>query len=71
LETRRKLNTCSVIDAAGHVIERNRYLKAPFNKRGGPLTASEPWDRHLQQTCLTTEPSFRPRRIGTRSVRKI
>ena len=43
-----------VIDADGHIIERSdelrRYLKAPFNKRGGPLTASEPWDRDLQET---------------------
>jgi predicted TIM-barrel fold metal-dependent hydrolase len=43
-----------VIDADGHIIERadelRRYLKAPFNKRGGPLTASEPWDRDLQDT---------------------
>jgi hypothetical protein len=48
------LNSFSVIDADGHIIERNeelrRYLKEPFNKRGGPLTASEPWDRELQQT---------------------
>lgn len=40
-----------VIDADGHIIERGeelrRYLKAPFNRRGGPLTASEPWDRAL------------------------
>ena len=43
-----------VIDADGHIIERSdelrRYLKPPFDKRGGPLTASEPWDRDLQQT---------------------
>ena len=43
-----------VIDADGHIIERSdelrRYLKAPFNKRSGPLTASEPWDRDLQET---------------------
>jgi predicted TIM-barrel fold metal-dependent hydrolase len=43
-----------VIDADGHIIERTdelqKHLKAPFNKRGGPLTASEPWDRDLQQT---------------------
>ena len=24
------------------------YLKSPFNKRGGPLTASEPWDRDFR-----------------------
>jgi len=43
-----------VIDADGHVIERTdelrKYLRSPFDKRGGPLTASEPWDRDLQQT---------------------
>lgn len=43
-----------IIDADGHIIERSdelrKYLKAPFNKRGGPLTASEPWDRDLRQT---------------------
>lgn len=43
-----------VIDADGHIIERadelRGYLKPPFNKRGGPLTASEPWDRDLQET---------------------
>src|SRR5215470_15806327 len=43
-----------VIDADGHIIETTdelrKYLKSPFNKRGGPLTASEPWDRALQQT---------------------
>ena len=48
-----------VIDADGHIIERTdelrKYLKSPFNKRGGPLTASEPWDRDLQQT-LPPEP---------------
>jgi uncharacterized protein len=48
------VNRFRVIDADGHIIERNdelrRYLKAPFNKRGGPLTASEPWDRDLQHT---------------------
>src|SRR6185369_4997734 len=48
-----------VIDADGHIIERSdelrKYLKAPFNNRGGPLTASEPWDRSLQKT-LPHEP---------------
>ena len=48
------MNNFKVIDADGHIIERSeelrRYLKAPFNKRGGPLTASEPWDRELQHT---------------------
>ena len=48
-----------VIDADGHIIERTdelrKYLKAPFNKRVGPLTASEPWDRDLQHT-LPPEP---------------
>src|SRR4029434_2118809 len=43
-----------VIDADGHIIERTdelrKYLKSPFNKRGGPLTASEPWDRDLRET---------------------
>ena len=48
-----------VIDADGHIIERTdelrKYLKSPFDKRGGPLTASEPWDRDLRQT-LPPEP---------------
>ena len=48
------MSSGKVIDADGHIIERaeelRRYLKAPFNKRGGPLTASEPWDRDLQDT---------------------
>jgi len=52
-----------VIDADGHIIERTdelrKYLKSPFNKRGGPLTASEPWDRALQQT-LPPEPCTFP-----------
>jgi uncharacterized protein len=52
-----------VIDADGHIIERSDelrgYLKSPFNKRGGPLTASEPWDRNLQQT-LPPEPRTFP-----------
>ena len=52
-----------VIDADGHIIERTdelrKYLKSPFNKRGGPLTASEPWDRDLQQT-LPREPQTFP-----------
>src|SRR4029434_8632499 len=52
-----------VIDADGHIIERTdelrKYLKSPFNKRGGPLTASEPWDRGLQQT-LPREPQAFP-----------
>lgn len=47
------------IDADGHIIERDdelrRYLKTPFNKRGGPLTASEPWDRDLQHTLPHTQ----------------
>jgi hypothetical protein len=52
-----------VIDADGHIIERTdelrKYLKSPFNKRVGPLTASEPWDRELQQT-LPPEPRAFP-----------
>ncbi len=52
-----------VIDADGHIIERTdelrKYLKAPFNKRVGPLTASEPWDRDLQHT-LPPEPRTFP-----------
>src|SRR6266850_685396 len=51
-----------VIDADGHIIERSdelrRYLKAPFNKRGGPLTASEPWDRDLQETLPVHQKIF-------------
>jgi hypothetical protein len=51
-----------VIDADGHIIERSdelrRYLKAPFNKRGGPLTASEPWDRDLQETLPAHQKVF-------------
>src|SRR2546430_17352068 len=53
----------NVIDADGHIIERTdelrKYLRPPFNKRGGPLTASEPWDRDLQQT-LPPEPRTFP-----------
>lgn len=56
------MNNFSVIDADGHIIERNdelrRYLKAPFDKRGGPLTASEPWDRDLQQTLPSNRENF-------------
>ena len=52
------MSQSKVIDADGHIIERSdelrRYLKAPFNKRGGPLTASEPWDRDLQKPCPRT-----------------
>src|ERR1051326_4823834 len=52
-----------VIDADGHIIERGdelrRYLKAPFDKRGGPLTASEAWDRDLLKT-LPHEPRTFP-----------
>jgi hypothetical protein len=52
-----------VIDADGHIIERSDelrgYLKSPFNKRSGPLTASEPWDRDLLQT-LPPEPRTFP-----------
>ncbi len=48
------MNNSKVIDADGHIIERSeeprRYLKPPFDKRRGPLTASEPWDRDLQRT---------------------
>ena len=51
-----------VIDADGHIIERTdelrKYLKSPFNKRGGPLTASEPWDRGLQQTLPHDSSTF-------------
>ena len=43
-----------VIDADGHLIEQmdllRSYLKAPFDKRSGPLFHSEPWDAHLQGT---------------------
>ena len=53
-----------VIDADGHIIERadelRGYLKPPFNKRGGPLAASEPWDRDLQET-LPHDPTQYPR----------
>jgi predicted TIM-barrel fold metal-dependent hydrolase len=51
-----------VIDADGHIIERSdelrRYIKAPFNKRRGPLTASEPWDRDLRETLPAQKKSF-------------
>jgi uncharacterized protein len=57
------MSNFKIIDADGHIIERSdelrRYLKSPFNKRGGPLTASEPWDRGLQQT-LPREPQAFP-----------
>jgi len=53
-----------VIDADGHIIERadelRGYLKPSFNKGGGPLTASEPWDRDLQET-LPHDPTQYPR----------
>ena len=51
-----------VIDADGHIIERTdelrKYLKSPFNKRSGPLTASEPWDRDLQETLPAHQKIF-------------
>ena len=51
-----------VIDADGHIIERTdelrKYLKSPFNKRGGPLTASEPWDRDLRETLPQQQDVF-------------
>jgi predicted TIM-barrel fold metal-dependent hydrolase len=54
-----------VIDADGHIIERSdelrRYLKTPFNKRGGPLTSSEPWDRDLQKPYRAPENLSRAR----------
>ena len=59
-----------VIDADGHIIERTdelrKYLKSPFNKRGGPLTASEPWDRDSRKPCRTNQTIFprAPRRRG-------
>jgi predicted TIM-barrel fold metal-dependent hydrolase len=53
------MDNSNVIDADGHIIERRDelrpYLKSPFDKRGGPLTASEPWDRDLQQTLPTNQ----------------
>ena len=56
------MSQSKVIDADGHIIERSdelrRYLKAPFNKRGGPLTASEPWDRDLQETLPAHQKIF-------------
>jgi hypothetical protein len=58
------MNSGKVIDGDGHIIERSdelrHYLKAPFNKRGGPLTASEPWDRDLRET-LPHNQSLYPR----------
>ena len=56
------MSRSKVIDADGHIIERSdelrRYLKAPFNKRSGPLTASEPWDRDLQETLPVHQKVF-------------
>ena len=56
------MSNFKIIDADGHIIERSdelrRYLKAPFNKRGGPLTASEPWDRDLQETLPAHQKVF-------------
>jgi hypothetical protein len=50
-------------DADAHITERTdelrKYIKSPFNKRGGPLTASEPWDHDLLQT-LPPEPRTFP-----------
>ncbi len=44
----------SIVDADGHIIENigelRTYLDPPFDKRGGPLTHSEPWDRDLLGT---------------------
>ena len=61
------MSSGKVIDADGHIIERadelRRYLKAPFNKRGGPLTASEPWDRDLQRNLAA-----RPNNLSTRAA---
>jgi predicted TIM-barrel fold metal-dependent hydrolase len=58
------MSSGKVIDGDGHIIERSdelrHYLKAPFNKRGGPLTASEPWDRDLRET-LPHNQSLYPR----------
>src|SRR5258705_9247241 len=58
------MSSGKVIDADGHIIERSdelrHYLKAPFNKRGGPLTAWEPWDRDLRET-LPHNQSLYPR----------
>ena len=58
------MSNSKIIDADGHIIERSdelrRFLKAPFNKRGGPLTASEPWDRDLRET-LPHDQSIFPR----------
>ena len=56
-----------MIDADGHIIERTdelrQYLKSPFNKRGGPLTASEPWDRDLQRNLAA-----RTKRLSARAA---
>jgi predicted TIM-barrel fold metal-dependent hydrolase len=56
------VSSFAVIDADGHIIERTeelrRYLKAPYDKRGGPLTASEPWDRDLRQTLPIQQEIF-------------
>ena len=43
---------CSVIDADGHVIEKERYirkyLESPWRKRSTPLrTRDRPWDANL------------------------
>jgi hypothetical protein len=63
-----------VIDADGHIIERadelRRYLKPPFDKRGGPLTASEPWDRDLQET-LPRDPTQFPRAPNAEDWRRL
>jgi predicted TIM-barrel fold metal-dependent hydrolase len=55
-----------VIDADGHIIERSeelrRYLKPPFNRRSGPLTPSEPWDRDLQQMLPRNRQQYKANR---------
>ena len=61
------MSNAKVIDADGHIIERTeelrKYLKPPFNKRGGPLTASEPG------TAISSNPAARPAHLSQRAYR--
>jgi len=48
------MSNTTAIDADGHILERRdelrQYLEAPYDKRGGGLTPSDPWDRSLYGT---------------------
>ena len=55
----------SVIDADGHVLEREqevrKHLQAPFNKRATPLVPrDQPWDNDLTMTRPADYPAYTP-----------